>query len=185
MRVRDRWPRRTFLAILPLLTAEPSRADDQLAALRARLAACTTRGQAASLEQRVELELETSISPTARVLVDGGNAALAAGDPGKAVRDLDSAIDLQPDLGVLWRERAVMRLHSGDTAGATADLGQAIDRDPHDFQAWSILSEVTESKGDPAAAYAAWRKVLAIDPHAADADKRLQLLKRKALGEPA
>ncbi len=101
------------------------------------------------------------------------------------MHDLDSAIDLQPELGVLWRERAVMRLHTGDTAGSIADLGQAIDRDPRDFQSWSILSEVTETKGDAQAAYAAWQKVLTLDPQAVDADHRLQLLKRKALGEPA
>ena len=77
-----------------------------------------------------------------------------------------------------------MRLHTGDTAGAIADLGQAIDRAPNDFQAWSLLSDITESAGDARAAYAAWQKVLAIDPKALDADKRLDLLRRKALGQP-
>ena len=149
------------------------------------MAAAQSRGQAASLEQRVETAQEKPISPTSRVLVDGGNAALVAGHADTAVHDLDSAIDLQPDLGILYRERAVMRLHSGDTAGSITDLGSAIDRDPRDFQAWSILSELTQSKGDAAAAYAAWQKVLAIDPNAEDAHKRLDLLRRLALGEPA
>ncbi len=152
--------------------------------LLGRLAAAKSRGEAASIEQQIEAANEKPVSPTTRVLVDGGNAALVAGKPSKAVHDLDSAIDLQPELGVLWRERAVMRLHSGDNHGAIADLGEAINRDPRDFQAWTLLSEITESTGDAAAAYAAWQKVLAIDPQAADAGKRLDLLKRKALGQP-
>ena len=78
-----------------------------------------------------------------------------------------------------------MRLHTGDTAGAIADLGQAIDRNASDFQAWSLLSDITQSKGDAQAAYAAWQKVLAIDPQALDAAKRLDDLRRKALGQPA
>ena len=152
--------------------------------LLAMLAAARTRGEAASIEQQIEAAEEKPVSPTARVLVDGGNAALVAGKPGKAVGDLDSAIDLQPDLAILWRERAVMRLHSGDNHGAIADLGEAINRAPRDFQAWTLLSEITESTGDASAAYAAWQKVLAIDPQAANAAKRLDLLKRKALGQP-
>ncbi len=177
--------RAAILAALLPIGAVSAHAQESLQSLLAELAQARTRGQAASLEQRIEAAEETPISPTARVLVEGGNAALVSGKAGRAVEDLDSAIDLQPELGILWRERAVMRLHSGDTAGTIADLGQAIDRDPHDFQAWSILSEITESKGDATAAYAAWQKVLAIDPQAADAAKRLDLLKRKALGEPA
>ena len=176
----------SLLAVLLLsCPAGRARADDALNDLFAHLAAATSRGQAASLEQRIEAAEEKPISPTARVLVDGGNAALVAGQTDKAVQDLDSAIDLQPDLGILYRERAVMRLHSGDVAGSIDDLGHAIDREPRDFQAWSILSEVTESKGDAQAAYAAWRKVLAIDPRSEDAGKRLDQLRRKALGEPA
>ena len=159
-------------------------ADATVDGLLAKLAAARSRGEAASIEQQIEAAEEKPVSPTARVLVDGGNAALVAGKPGKAVQDLDSAIDLQPNLAILWRERAVMRLHSGDTHGAVADLGEAINRDPRDFQAWSLLSEITEQSGDANAAYAAWQKVLAIDPHALDAAKRLDLLKRKALGQP-
>jgi predicted Zn-dependent protease len=162
-----------------------SQAADPTAALFARLAAAPTRAEAVTLEQQIELAQEKPLSPTTRVLVEGGNAALVAGNGHKAVQDLDSAIDLQPELGLLWRERAVMRLHTGDVAGAIADLGQAIDRDQRDFQSWSILSEITESKGDNDAAYAAWQKVLTLDPQAADAQKRLDTLKRKALGAPA
>ncbi len=154
-------------------------------ALFAKLAAATSRGQAASLEQRIEAAEEKLISPTVRVLVDGGNAALIAGKSDKAVEDLDSAIDLQPDLGILYRERAVMRLHTGNITGSISDLGRAIDHEPRDFQAWSILSEMTESKGDNNAAFAAWQKVLLIDPQSEDAQKRLDLLRRKALGQPA
>lgn len=119
------------------------------------------------------------------MLLDGAHAASAAGDHERAVADLDSAIDLQPELGSLWRERGIAKLRAGDAKGAASDLGHAIDLDPRDFLAWTTLSLALEASGNATGAYAAWQKVIAIDPHAANAEGRLDTLRRKALGERA
>ena len=125
-----------------------------------------------------------TISPTAGVLLDAAHSE-QADQPNKAIADIGAAIDLQPALGPLWRERGIARFRAGDATGAAADLGHAIDIDNRDFLAWSTLSLVLEQRGNLAGALAAWQRVLAIDPHAADAQHRLDTLTRKAQGEHA
>lgn len=159
--------------------------DARLDALYARLAQAHDRAQAAAIEAEILRAWQLPISPTTSVLVEAGHAAISTDDTRHALDDLDSAIDLQPEIGSLWRERAIARVHAHDAAGAVTDLGHAIDLDPRDFLAWETLSRVLEVKGDARGAYAAWQKALALDPQADDAKARLDLLRRKALGERA
>ena len=130
--------------------------------------------------------LETSsLAPTTVVLLDAARRALGAGKPDDAVADLDSALVLQPDSVLLWRERAIARVHAGDLDGAIADLGEAINRDSRDEPAWEALSRVTEIKGEEKGAFAAWQRVMTLEPAIPDGEPRLERLRKKAFGEPA
>ncbi len=134
---------------------------------------------------RIEALENAALTPTPLVLLEAARQSLASGEPADAASDLDSALVLQPDSALLWRERAIARVHLGDLDGAIADLGQAIDRDNRDETAWATLSRVTELKGESKGAYAAWQRVLSLDPVVPDGAARLDRLRRKAFGEPA
>ena len=153
--------------------------------LYAHLRAATSRAQAETAEREIVEQSGRTISPTAGVLLDAAHAEQANDQPNKAIADISAAIDLQPELGPLWRERGLAKLRAGDATGAAADLGHAIDVDNRDFLAWTTLSLALEHQGNMPAALAAWQRVLAIDPHAADAQRRLETLTRKAQREHA
>ena len=125
-----------------------------------------------------------AISPSAGILLDQAHAE-EADQPQAAIADIGSAIDLQPELGALWRERGIARLRAGDNGGAAGDLGHAIDIDPRDFLSWISLSVALEHAGNTEGAIAAWKRVLLIDPHAENSQSRLQMLTREAEGEHA
>lgn len=144
-----------------------------------------SRADAAAAERAIEQDWAARVAPTTGVLVTAAHDAQADGKPAAAIEDLSSAIDLQPELGTLWRLRAEARFASGDRRGAVSDLGQAIDREPRDFLAWQTLSDVTQESGDYTGSLAAWQRLLLIDPHAPQAARRLDLLRRKALGNRA
>ena len=105
-------------------------------------------------------------------------------DPRTAIGDLDAALDLQPELALLWRLHAEARFANGDEAGATADLAQALARDKRCFPALADLSHFAEARGDYAGALKAWQGMLAIDPKAPRGAARLRALEAKATGEP-
>ncbi len=136
------------------------------------------------IEHEIVEQSGRPISPTAGILLDAAQAEQDS-QPNKAIADIGAAIDLQPELGPLWRERGLAKLRAGDARSAAADLGHAIDIDNRDFLAWSTLSMALEQQGNTAAALAAWQRVLAIDPHAEDGRKRLDTLKRREEGEHA
>jgi len=56
-------------------------------------------------------------------------------DPAQALKDFDKVIELKPDSGQAYNQRAVLRLTSNDKAGALKDLDAAI---AHDFKDDSI-----------------------------------------------
>lgn len=173
------------LAVAVLLSRAAAGASNPLDDLYAHLQAATSRAQAETVENQIVEQAGHTVSPTAGVLLDAAHAEQANDQPNKAIADLGAAIDLQPELGPLWRERGIARFRAGDLAGADADLGRAIDIDRRDFLAWSTLSLVLEHQGNLPGALAAWQRVLTIDPHAADAQHRLDTLTRKAQGEHA
>ncbi len=156
-----------------------------LAHLEDDLAAAPDRRVADAISARIASLETAALAPTATVLLEAARHALEAAQPAAAVADLDSALVLQPDSVLLWRERAVARVHTGDLDGAIADLGEAIDRDSRDEAAWNALSRITELHGEPKGAFAAWQRVLILEPAVPDGALRLDELRKKAFGEPA
>ena len=51
------------------------------------------------------------------------------------------------------------------------------------FVALQTLSHIAEAQADWKGALAAWQKVLELDPRTPDGQERLQMLRRRALGE--
>lgn len=111
-------------------------------------------------------------------------AHLAEGKALSAVEDLDDALVLQPDVAILWRDRARARLTARDLTGAIADLGVALQRDGQDAVAWRLLSAIEEQRGDWQAAERAWQQVMALDPMVEGGRTKGEQLHLKAFGRP-
>ncbi|MBB2158724.1 hypothetical protein HLH48_00770 [Gluconacetobacter sacchari] len=169
--------------------AVPARADapappPDLSVLTGQLARAASRAAAADLEVRLERARRHGLSPTARLLERGAMAHLADGKALGAVEDLNDALVLQPDIAILWRDRAQARLAARDLTGAVADLGVALQRDGQDAVAWRLLSAVEEQRGDWQAAEKAWQRVMALDPMVEGGRANGERLHLKAFGRP-
>ena len=90
---------------------------------------------------------------------------------------------LDPAYAEALNVRAAARLLNGDARGAVADSGAALTLEPRSFSALQTLSRALEAVGDWAGAFNAWQQSLALDPKTHDAQARLQVLRRRAVGE--
>lgn len=104
----------------------------------------------------------------ARLGTLAGNAALAAGDPARALAVLDAAkmdagasAPLLADVAV-ERARALVALNR--PAEAALALGEARAADPNDGQAWLLSATLSRRQGDLAAAQAQIERAAALDP---------------------
>ena len=165
--------------------ADPGPAADQtIAALDALLLRASDADHARLIATRLEARRMARLSPTTRLMLSRGQRELAGGQRREAVEDMSDAIELQPDQGPLWRERAAAQAMQGDLDAAVTDLGGALSRDPTDILSWTALSEIEEHRSQPRQAYEAWERVLQLDPMIAGGAARLVHLHRAMLGEP-
>jgi len=140
--------------------------------------------EATALEAMLESTLYNQATASVQLLLDGALAAIHADKPKDALADADAAVTLQPDLAELWRRRAQARFLNGDDKGAFVDLAQALAREPRLITAWADLSRFAEARKDYKRALQAWQKLLELDPQTEGGKKRLDLLQRKANGQP-
>ncbi|WP_428377510.1 hypothetical protein [Lichenicoccus sp.] len=159
--------------------------DPPLASLATQLAQAHDPGQAQALAARMEALREQAVQPAVRLLLRRAQREMTAGQRRAAIGDLDDAVALQPDNALLWRERAAAYDLDGNLDAAVQDLGGSLSRDAGDVLAWQALAAVEEQRGTAAAAYKAWQHVLTLDPMIEDGGKRLDRLRRRALGQPA
>ena len=159
--------------------AEPSLAD-----LESEMAHVTTARGARDLLGRIEALRLKDLAPTTGLLLKRAQDDLDAQRPLDAVQDMDDALLLQPDVEVLWRNRAQARLAARNPDGAVADLGVALHHDGRDVMAWKILENAEEQRGDWQAAWKAWQHVIQLEPTIPDADHETQQLRLKAFGQP-
>lgn len=142
-----------------------------------------TDQMAALLEERLtRLWLQSGTAVTA-LLMNRGLRALNAAEYDDAIESFSDAITLQPGFAEAYYQRGVARYHAGNLTGAVADLAQTVKLEPRAFQAYRAMTEIAMARKDWKTAYLAWRRLLQIDPKTADAQERLNELKRKALGE--
>ena len=158
--------------------------DRTVTALDALLLHATDADHAQIIADQLEARRMARLSPTVLLMLRRGQRELAGGKLREALDDIGDAIELQPDQGALWRERALVRATQGDADGAITDLGGALSRDPADFLSWSALSTIEEHRSQPRQAYEAWERVLQLDPMIAGGAGRLVHLHRRMLGDP-
>lgn len=159
--------------------AEPSLDD-----LETELAHASTARGAHDLLTRIEQIRQKDLAPTTSLLLKRAQDDLDAQRPLDAVQDMDDALLLQPEVEVLWRNRAQARLAAANPDGAVADLGVALHHDGRDVTAWKILEDTEEQRGDWQAAWKAWQHVLQLDPTIPDAGHETERLRLKAFGQP-
>lgn len=138
---------------------------------------------AGALEEQLEQTWLRAGSPAVTLLMSRGLRSLQAGQDDEATESFSDAIILQPDVDEAWRQRALARYHGGDVNGAIHDLEETLRLEPRNFAAFRSLSQIAESREDWKGAYAAWQKVMELDPKTPGGEERLQVLKRKAVGE--
>ena len=117
------------------------------------------------------------------LLLNEGSRDLEDGDTDGALDALDDALVLAPDYAEAWLRRALTKFHAGNYAGAIRDIQATLQREPRNFVALQTLSHIAEAQADWKGALAAWQKVLELDPRTPDGQERLQMLRRRALGE--
>ncbi|QNT79035.1 tetratricopeptide repeat protein [Entomobacter blattae] len=150
----------------------------------ARLLARTHHSQdAIKIEQEMELLRQGALHPMAKALLRSAVRNMEAHKFSAAMDDLNSALLLQPDTALLYRQRAQLYSAGSQSELALVDLARSIHLDGNDVAAWDLLSTVEEQKGDMMAAYKAWKHVLALSPAHEEAKSRLQSLHTKAFGQ--
>ena len=173
-----------LLAAAPALAQKPDARKAELDQLFAALKAAPTEDASTQIGARIQQAWQQAGSPAVLLLLNRSAQDLHEGDADGALDAVDDALVLAPDYPETWLRRAVVRLHLGDYRGAIRDIEAVLAREPRHFVALQTLSHIAEAQGDWKGALAAWKKALEIDPRAADGQERLQLLQRRALGEP-
>ena len=180
-----------LLLLLLLLLAGPALAQGlpdprkaELDRLFAALKAAPGEPAATVLETKIRQVWRQSGSPAVVLLIDQGSRDLEQGDAEGAQESLDDALVLAPEYAEAWLSRALIKFKAGDYPGAIRDIQATLRREPRHFVAWQTLSQIAEAQGDWKGALAAWEKALELDPRMPDGQERLNMLRRKALGEP-
>jgi len=163
--------------------AAPS-ADPATARLEAAMVHAPSADAAADAADQLERLRQGRIGPTPRLLLQRARREASENKFRDALSDLDDAIDMQGDLGVLWREHAAIQAAAGDKDAAIADLGRALAHDPTDILSWSLLSAIQESLNRLPLALEAWEHVLMLDPKIGDGARRLKRLHDRMVGSP-
>ena len=171
------------LAVALLLLSGAARADTNIDLLLSGLTRAPDERVAGAIEQQVMAAWVAAISPAPRLLLARGARELAEGDASAAADSFEAVLDLAPDAGPAWRGRAQARLRLGDPAGALRDLQEALRREARDFAALQDLSHLAEARQDWRGALSAWQLLLQVDPQTPGGQRRLQDLRRRALGE--
>ena len=170
-------------AALLMLLAGAARAETGVDTLLTTLATALDERAAFAIEQQVQAAWLAAVSPAPRLLLTRAAKELAEGDASAAADTFDAVLDLTPDAEPAWRGRAQARMRLGDPAGAMRDLQEALRRESRDFAALQDLSRLAEARQDWRGALSAWQLVLKVDPQTPGGQRRLQDLRRRAIGE--
>ncbi|MGD9509930.1 MAG: tetratricopeptide repeat protein [Geminicoccaceae bacterium] len=174
-----------FATVLALnRAAAADQTDPRLDGLFARLRTAGNASDAVAIEAEIWRIWGEITDPDAQALYARGTAAMAAGDVRTASAAFDLLVQLQPGFAEAWNKRATLRYLAGDDDGSIADIRQTLVLEPRHFGALSGLALILDRQGDPDEAAQSLKAALAIDPFLPNGQKRLQLLERKAAGEP-
>lgn len=115
---------------------------------------------------------DTSAAEQARMLLQETRQALKAGEAASALRQVDEALRLQPELAEARGLRGQLHLAAREYSAAIADLSSAMRTDPaHKAEYVQMLRRAHEGRGtealasrDPDAALAAFNEAARLDP---------------------
>ncbi|MBR0737762.1 tetratricopeptide repeat protein [Bradyrhizobium liaoningense] len=109
-----------------------------------------------------------------------GRIALRHGDFKRAIADFDAAIQLNPNRGSLYRDRAIARRQNGDLELAVADYDEAIAHDPKRAAPYHQRGLALAAMGDLDRAILSYNTAVRLDPSDAQArlDRGLAFLAR-------
>ena len=177
-----------FLSVLMALPAlaqprGPAARASELDALFAGLKAAPSEETAVRIERRLREVWTLGVSPAALLLLNRSSRELASSAHEAALEDVEAALVIDPEAPEGYHRRALARAALGDFGGALVDLQETLRREPRYFPAWLSLSRLSENRDDAKGALAAWEKVLELHPKIPNGDERLQVLRRKALGD--
>ena len=139
--------------------------------------------QAGEIADRAEGLRSRALTGSVQMLISDSHDALEKHDFQRAQDDLTSAITIQPDQSILYRQRAAIRLMAGDNNGAISDLGVELQADPGDPTAWGMLAEAEHDRNEPDAALQAFHQMLLLNPKSPDSDKQLKKLEKARDGQ--
>jgi tetratricopeptide (TPR) repeat protein len=98
-------------------------------------------------------------------------------DPAQALSDFNKVIELKPDAGVAYNQRAFIRLMNNDTAGAVKDLDAAIKHNYKDDSIYDLRAQLRWQTGDLNGARSDLDEAIRLNPNNARAySTRGQLL---------
>ena len=169
-----------------LLAAAPAAAkqdDERLDDLFERLQAARDPTEIHIIEQAIwQIWLESD-SPSVRLLMKAGQAALASEDYEKAKTQFDAVVVFAPDYAEGWNKRATLRFLVGDFAGSVADIERTLKLEPRHFGALSGLGLIMDRLDNAPEALKAWQRALAVHPNMAGARERVRELTPRVKGQ--
>ena len=90
-------------------------------------------------------------------------------DPAQALSDFNKVIELKPDSGVAYNQRAIIRMMNNDTAGALKDLDAAISHNYKDDSIYDLRAQLRWQTGDLNGARSDLDEALKLNPNNARA----------------
>jgi len=160
------------LALALQAPAGPADPEATLDQLYDQLAAAEGAGEAERIAGQIALVWTDSGSATVNLLLDRAEQALEAGEPDRAARRLDDALELEPGFAEGWTRRAMVHLAQEEPAAALEAVNRALIADPRHYQALLGLGTVLERMDRPRAAYEAYGEALAVHPYLEEAEDR-------------
>ena len=86
-------------------------------------------------------------------------------DPAQALSDFTKVIELKPDSGVAYNQRAILRLVNGDRAGALKDLDAAIANNFKDDSVYYLRSQLRGEEGELKGAVSDLDEAIKLNPN--------------------
>jgi tetratricopeptide (TPR) repeat protein len=86
-------------------------------------------------------------------------------DPSQALSDFNKVIELKPDSGPAYNQRAMLRLINNDTAGALKDLDAAIVHNFKDDSVYYLRGQIRWQVGEPNAALSDLDEAIKLNPN--------------------
>lgn len=132
-----------------------------------------------AVEQKILSAWERSGSDTVDLLLQRGQDAIEADEPGKAVEHFSAAIDHAPDFAEAYQGRASVYFQQEEFGLALSDLQYTLALNPRHFGAMTGMGLVLEQMGETELALDILRRAQEINPHRETINKSVERLEHQ------